>query len=109
MLFPKCLLTVKMINEVRTALGRPDFRLEDSQALNLRLFPSFLNGLPATESIKSDTKAPVLRLIYDRNNGSNWPPLVSMNSLRQIHMGFVEHFILGFVRTYASNGNIFII
>lgn len=75
MLFPKCLLTVKMIKEVRTALGRPDFRLEDAQALNLRLFPSLLDGRPATESIKSDAKAPVLQLIYDRNR-SNLPPLV---------------------------------
>jgi hypothetical protein len=76
MLFPKCLLTVKMINEVRMALSGSESRLGDSQALNLRLFPSLLDGRPATESIKADAKAPVLQLIHDRNNRSNLPPLV---------------------------------
>ena len=46
------------------------FASHDSQASNLRLFPSLLDGLPATESIKSDAEAPVLQLIYDR-----WGPL----------------------------------
>ena len=64
-----------MIKAVITELDRNDFRVHDSQALNLRLFPSLLDGFPATESIKSDAEAPVLQLIYDEDH-SNLPPVV---------------------------------
>lgn len=76
MVFLWCLLTVEMINAATMALERPDFRVAECLAKNLRLFPSLPDGLPATESIKSDAEAPVLHLIYDRSDCSNLPPLV---------------------------------
>ena len=76
MLFLRCWLTVQMIGVVISVLGRHDFRIDDSQASSLMLFPSLLNGSPATEPIKLDAEPPVLQLIYDNDDGSNLPPLV---------------------------------